>query len=98
MKIGISRTAGVYYLFAGVYISTYTYVPSKVYVRTYGMYVQYPCTFVIVFFSIFPSVLRFFSLPPRGRGNCHEELRFFFGRGALQDVYREWPTSRFAPV
>ena len=26
-------------------------------------------------------------------------LRIFFGgRGALQDVYREWPTSRFGAV
>ena len=24
--------------------------------------------------------------------------RFFFGRGTLQDMYREWPTSRFAAV
>ena len=31
----------------------------------------------------FPSVLR---------------ICFFFGRGALQDVCREWPTSRFAAV
>ena len=23
---------------------------------------------------------------------------FFFGRGTLQDMYREWPTSRFAAV
>ena len=78
MKIGISRTAGVYYLFAGVYISTYTYVPSKVYVRTYGMYVQYPCTFVIVFFSIFPSVLRFFFFAPPGSGELSRGVAFFF--------------------
>ena len=23
---------------------------------------------------------------------------FFFGRGTLQDMYGEWPTSRFAAV
>ena len=29
---------------------------------------------------------------------CYGFFLFFFWRGALQDVYREWPTSRFGAV
>ena len=34
-----------------------------------------------------------FALKSRNLNLCYG---FFFGRGALQDMYREWPTSRFA--
>ena len=77
MKIGISRTAGVY-LFAGVYI-------ISTYVRTFeGMYVRTVCTTYSLsmylrdrFFSIFPSVLRFFFCPP-GVGELSRGVAFFF--------------------
>ena len=38
------------------------------------------------------------SLKRRRLSICVAEFFFFFGRGALQDMCREWPTSRFAAV
>ena len=49
------------------------------------------------FFDFSVCVAVFFFAPP-GSGELSRGVAFFFGRGALQDVYREWPTSRFAPV
>ena len=74
MKIGISRTAGVY-LFAGVYISTY--------VRTFeGMYVRYVRTVSMYlrdrfFFDFSVCVAVFFFAPP-GSGELSRGVAFFF--------------------